>query len=110
MPAAAGAASPAAPAASATASGCASHRISRAAGRRVVAVGTTVVRALESAIGDDGTLRPGPSRTALVIAPGHRFRVVDALLTNLHLPRSSLLALVAAFAGVEPIVAAYRAA
>jgi S-adenosylmethionine:tRNA ribosyltransferase-isomerase len=82
----------------------------RAAGGRVVAVGTTVVRALESAIARDGALRTGPARTSLVIAPGHRFRAVDAVLTNLHLPRSSLLALVAAFAGVEATLAAYRAA
>jgi S-adenosylmethionine:tRNA ribosyltransferase-isomerase len=81
----------------------------RAERRRVVAVGTTVVRALESA-GTDGIVRPGRGRTDLVVAPGHAFRIVDALLTNLHLPRSSLLALVAAFAGIEPTLAAYRAA
>jgi S-adenosylmethionine:tRNA ribosyltransferase-isomerase len=82
----------------------------RAGGRRVVAVGTTTVRALESAADADGTIRRGPGRTSLVITPGYRFRAVDAVLTNLHLPRSSLLALVAAFAGVEPMLAAYRAA
>lgn len=82
----------------------------RVAGRRVVAVGTTTVRALESAAADDGTVRSGPGRTALVIGPGYCFRVVDALLTNFHLPRSSLLALVAAFAGIEPTLSAYRAA
>lgn len=82
----------------------------RAAGRRIVAVGTTTVRALESAIGDDGRVRSGPARTSLVIGPGHRFRVVEALVTNFHLPRSSLLGLVAAFAGVETTLAAYRAA
>jgi S-adenosylmethionine:tRNA ribosyltransferase-isomerase len=81
----------------------------RATRRRVVAVGTTTVRALETAAAD-GTVRAGAGRTALVIGPGYRFRAVDALLTNLHLPRSSLLALVAAFAGVEPTLAAYRAA
>lgn len=85
-------------------------RAARAAGRRVVAVGTTTVRALESAARDDGTVQAGSGRTDLVIAPGHRFRAVDALFTNLHLPRSSLLALVAAFAGVAPTLAAYRAA
>lgn len=77
---------------------------------RIVAIGTTTVRALESAATDDGRVTAGADRTALVIAPGHRFRVVDALLTNLHLPRSSLLALVAAFAGTEPTLAAYGAA
>jgi S-adenosylmethionine:tRNA ribosyltransferase-isomerase len=82
----------------------------RAAGRRIVAVGTTAVRALESASDDDGTIRPGPGRTALVIGVGYRFRAVDALMTNLHLPRSSLLALVAAFAGTDAILAAYRTA
>lgn len=82
----------------------------RASGGRVVAVGTTTVRALESAAGVDGRIRSGRGRTDLLIVPGHRYRTVDALLTNLHLPRSSLLALVAAFAGVEPVLAAYRAA
>ncbi|HJS47552.1 MAG TPA: tRNA preQ1(34) S-adenosylmethionine ribosyltransferase-isomerase QueA [Gemmatimonadales bacterium] len=79
----------------------------RAAGGRVWAVGTTVVRALESAAGADGSLRPGPDETRLLIAPGHRFRVVDRLLTNFHLPRSSLLLLVAAFLGRERTLAAY---
>ena len=82
----------------------------RAAGGRVVAVGTTSVRALESAANDDGTIRPGPGRTNLVIGPGHRFRAVDGLLTNFHLPRSSLLALVAAFAGTTLALDAYRTA
>jgi S-adenosylmethionine:tRNA ribosyltransferase-isomerase len=82
----------------------------RARGGRVVAIGTTTVRALESAADADGTVRPGPGRTDLVIAPGHRYLAVDVLVTNLHLPRSSLLALVAAFAGIEPTLAAYRAA
>jgi S-adenosylmethionine:tRNA ribosyltransferase-isomerase len=82
----------------------------RAAGGRVVAVGTTTVRALESAVRPDSILQSGAGRTDLVLRPGHRFRVVDALLTNFHLPRSSLLALVAAFAGTEATLAAYRAA
>jgi S-adenosylmethionine:tRNA ribosyltransferase-isomerase len=82
----------------------------RAAGRRVVAVGPTVVRALESAMEDDGRLRPGPGSTTLFVRPGHRFRAVDALLTNFHLPRSTLLMLVSAFAGRERVLAAYRAA
>jgi S-adenosylmethionine:tRNA ribosyltransferase-isomerase len=82
----------------------------RAAGGRIVAVGTTTVRALESAAAIDGHPRAGSSRTDLVIGPGHAFRAVDALLTNFHLPRSSLLALVAAFAGIEPTLTAYRVA
>jgi S-adenosylmethionine:tRNA ribosyltransferase-isomerase len=82
----------------------------RRAGHRVVAVGTTTVRALESVAASDGTIKAGSGRTDLVVRPGHRFRAIDALLTNFHLPRSSLLALVAAFAGVEPTLAAYRSA
>ena len=82
----------------------------RERGGRVVAVGTTTVRALESAATDGGKVQAGRGRTDLVITSGHRYRVVDALMTNLHLPRSSLLALVAAFGGVEPVLAAYRAA
>jgi len=78
----------------------------RAAGRRIVAVGTTTVRALEAA-GHDGRLRAGAGEARLFIGPGHRFRMVDALLTNFHLPRSPLLALVAAFAGWDTIRAAY---
>jgi S-adenosylmethionine:tRNA ribosyltransferase-isomerase len=83
------------------------------AGRRVVAVGTTVVRALESAALAAATpaaapkLAPGCGDTALFIVPGYRFRVVDALLTNFHLPQSTLLMLVAAFAGRERVLAAY---
>jgi S-adenosylmethionine:tRNA ribosyltransferase-isomerase len=80
----------------------------RAAGRRIVAVGTTTTRALESAGLADGTVRAGAGVAELFIHPGHRFRVVDALLTNFHLPKSSLLMLVAAFAGRELILDAYR--
>jgi S-adenosylmethionine:tRNA ribosyltransferase-isomerase len=79
-------------------------------GRRVVAVGTTVVRTLESAATADGGLRAGEGETQLFLRPGARFGVVDALLTNFHLPRSTLLMLVAAFAGRENVLAAYRAA
>ena len=79
----------------------------RREGRRVVAVGTTTTRTLESALTPDGTVAHGDGETALVILPGHRFAVVDALVTNFHLPRSSLLLLVAAFAGREKILAAY---
>jgi S-adenosylmethionine:tRNA ribosyltransferase-isomerase len=79
----------------------------RERGGRVVAVGTTSLRALESAAGDDA-VRPGEGETALFIRPGYRFRVVDRLLTNFHLPKSTLLMLVSAFAGVDVIRAAYR--
>jgi S-adenosylmethionine:tRNA ribosyltransferase-isomerase len=82
----------------------------RRTGGRVVAVGTTTVRTLESVADRDGSIRPGDGRTDLVIGPGHHFRAVDALLTNFHLPRSSLLALVAAFAGGDTTLSAYRAA
>lgn len=82
----------------------------RREGRRVIGVGTTTTRALESAVTPDGDLRAGDGETPLVIAPGHTFRVVDALLTNFHLPRSSLLLLVSAFAGRERILAAYQEA
>jgi S-adenosylmethionine:tRNA ribosyltransferase-isomerase len=82
----------------------------RTAGRRVVAVGTTTVRALESAARPDGAVAARRGPTDLTIVPGHRFRAVDALLTNFHLPRSSLLLLVAAFAGREALLAAYARA
>jgi len=77
-------------------------------GRRVVAVGTTTTRALEWAAAADGRVRAGTGPADLFIRPGHRFRVVDALVTNFHLPRSSLLVLVSAFAGREAVLAAYR--
>jgi S-adenosylmethionine:tRNA ribosyltransferase-isomerase len=80
----------------------------RADGRRVVAVGTTTTRALESAAGADGRVRSGQGTADLYITPGHRFHVVDALVTNFHLPRSSLLVLVSAFAGRELILKAYQ--
>jgi S-adenosylmethionine:tRNA ribosyltransferase-isomerase len=80
----------------------------RAAGRRVVAVGTSSARALESAAEPSGRVRSGRAATELFIVPGYTFRVVDALLTNFHLPRSSLLMLVAAFAGRDLVLAAYR--
>jgi S-adenosylmethionine:tRNA ribosyltransferase-isomerase len=78
----------------------------RAAGGRVIAVGTTVARSLESAAVD--ALHACSGDTALFIRPGYRFRVVDGLLTNFHLPGSTLLMLVAAYAGLEPVLAAYR--
>jgi S-adenosylmethionine:tRNA ribosyltransferase-isomerase len=82
----------------------------RARGGRLVAVGTTTVRALESAARPDGAVAAGEGETDLVIVPGHRFRAVDAILTNFHLPRSSLLLLVAAFAGREAVLRAYAEA
>ncbi|HET6373397.1 MAG TPA: tRNA preQ1(34) S-adenosylmethionine ribosyltransferase-isomerase QueA [Candidatus Polarisedimenticolia bacterium] len=83
----------------------------RRRGGRVVAVGTTVTRALEFSAEDGARhVRPGSGRCDLFIHPGYRFRVVDALLTNFHLPRSTLLILVAAFAGLDPVLDAYRSA
>lgn len=78
----------------------------RAQGGRVVAVGTTSLRTLESAA-THGAIVPGPGETRLFIRPGYRFQVVDALITNFHLPRSTLLMLVSALAGIEPIRRAY---
>lgn len=91
---------------------CAEVSDARARGAPVVAVGTTVVRALESAAPDDGSglIRPFSGETRLLIQPGYRFRVVDSLLTNFHQPRSTLLALVCAFAGTSAVLAAYAAA
>ena len=77
-------------------------------GGRVIAVGTTTTRALESAVNERGVLDPICGSATLTIVPGYKFRVVDALLTNFHLPRSSLLMLVSSFAGHELILAAYR--
>jgi S-adenosylmethionine:tRNA ribosyltransferase-isomerase len=79
-------------------------------GRRIVAVGTTVVRTLEAAGGQSagGELKPHSGETEIFIAPGYRFRLVGALLTNFHLPKSSLLMLVSAFAGREKVLTAYR--
>jgi S-adenosylmethionine:tRNA ribosyltransferase-isomerase len=79
----------------------------RARGGRLVAVGTTSLRLLESAAGEDGAIRPFAGETRLYILPGYRFRAIDLLLTNFHLPRSTLLMLVAALAGLERIKAAY---
>jgi S-adenosylmethionine:tRNA ribosyltransferase-isomerase len=87
----------------------AAHARARRTGGRVVAVGTTTVRTLESAF-RDGELRSGPGETDLVIRPGYGFGAIDALVTNFHLPKSSLLFLVSAFAGIENIRAAYAEA
>ncbi len=86
---------------------CALVAATRARGGRVVAVGTTVVRALESAAGS-GELRPYVGDSSLFIVPGFRFHVVDAMLTNFHLPESTLLMLVSAFAGRDAVLSAYR--
>lgn len=86
---------------------CATIEQTRAAGGRVVAVGTTVARALESAAAG-GRLQPFDGETDLFIWPGYDFRVVDALITNFHLPQSSLLMLVAAFRGTAPVLRAYQ--
>ena len=80
----------------------------RQLGGRIIAVGTTTARALESAVSDSDSLIARNELARLTIGPGHRFRAVDALLTNFHLPQSSLLVLVAAFAGYELIMQAYR--
>ncbi len=82
----------------------------RARGGRVVAVGTTAVRALESAAGEGGAPVPFEGETGLYIFPGYRFRAIDGLVTNFHLPRSSLLMLVCAFGGRERVLDAYAAA
>lgn len=82
----------------------------RSRGGRVVAVGTTVLRSLESAAGEDGTVAPVSGRTDLFVYPGYKFRVTDALVTNFHMPRSTLLMLVSAFAGRELILKSYAAA
>ncbi len=79
----------------------------RARGGKIIACGTTSVRLLESAAGEDGRLRPFTGETSLFITPGYRFRAVDRLFTNFHLPRSTLFMLVASFAGLETMRAAY---
>ena len=79
----------------------------RAKGGRIVAVGTTSMRLLESAAAEDGTIQPFASETAIFITPGYRFRAVDILLTNFHLPRSTLFMLVSAFSGLDTMKQAY---
>lgn len=80
----------------------------RARGGRIIAVGTTTTRALESSVNEAGKVVPGARETSLTITPGFKFRITDGLLTNFHLPRSSLLLLVSAFGGREFILKAYR--
>jgi S-adenosylmethionine:tRNA ribosyltransferase-isomerase len=94
-------------------SGSAAHAINaaRAAARRVIAIGTTTTRALEDAARrGGGTIRAGRADAEIFIHPGHQFRAIDGLLTNFHLPKSSLLMLVAAFAGRDRVLASYREA
>ena len=82
----------------------------KANGKRVIAVGTTSVRALESAAAARGEIQPFSGETRLYIYPGYRFRVVDGIMTNFHLPRSTLLLLVAAFTGLNELKRMYRTA
>jgi S-adenosylmethionine:tRNA ribosyltransferase-isomerase len=86
---------------------CDALNAKRAAGGRVVAVGTTSARILETAADERGRLRPFAGETAIFITPGYRFRAVDVLMTNFHLPRSTLFMLVCAFSGIEVMRAAY---
>lgn len=79
----------------------------RSAGGRLVAVGTTSARLLESAVAEDGRLKPFAGETDIFITPGFRFRAVDALMTNFHLPRSTLMMLISAFAGLDVVKRAY---
>ncbi len=74
---------------------------------RIIAVGTTVLRLLESGAGEDGIIRPFEGDTDIFITPGYRFRAVDGLMTNFHLPKSTLFMLVSALMGVETMQAAY---
>jgi S-adenosylmethionine:tRNA ribosyltransferase-isomerase len=79
----------------------------RQAGGRIIPVGTTALRLLESAADEKGTIHPFSGKTSIFITPGYRFRAVDALLTNFHLPRSTLFMLVAAFSGLARMKRAY---
>ncbi len=79
----------------------------RQRGGRIVAVGTTSLRLLESAASEDGTINPFADETSIFITPGYRFRAVDVLLTNFHLPRSTLFMLVSAFSGLDTMRRAY---
>ena len=82
----------------------------KANGGRVICVGTTSCRTIESWAAEDGTMRPSAGWTSIYIYPGYRFKVMDGLITNFHLPQSTLLMLVSAFAGREHVLAAYEAA
>ncbi len=91
-----------------TAETAAALNAARANGGRIVAVGSTALRTLESAAGEDGALKPFAGETDIFITPGYRFRAVDLMLTNFHLPRSTLFMLVAAFSGLETMQRAYK--
>ncbi|HIL57699.1 MAG TPA: tRNA preQ1(34) S-adenosylmethionine ribosyltransferase-isomerase QueA, partial [Rhodothermales bacterium] len=80
----------------------------RQSGGRIVAVGTTSTRALETSADPEGVFHPVSGPTDLTVTPGYRFRAVDALMTNFHLPKSSLLVLTATFGGREAVMNAYR--
>jgi S-adenosylmethionine:tRNA ribosyltransferase-isomerase len=80
----------------------------RAKGGRIVAVGSTALRTLESAAAEDGMLEPFAGETSIFITPGYRFKAVDLMLTNFHLPRSTLFMLVSAFSGLDTMQRAYR--
>lgn len=82
----------------------------KAAGGRIIAVGTTSCRTLESAATDDGIIVPGGRETGIFIFPGYKFKAIDALITNFHLPESTLIMLVSALAGREHVLAAYEEA
>ena len=82
----------------------------RESGGRIIAVGTTAVRTLETVADEDGTMRPGIGDTSIFIYPGYKFKITDAIITNFHLPESTLLMLVSAFAGKENIFRAYETA
>ena len=81
--------------------------MARRRGGRIVAVGSTSLRLVESAAAEDGTLQPFEGETSIFITPGYRFRAVDVMLTNFHLPRSTLFMLVAAFSGLDIMRRAY---
>ncbi|HEY9234517.1 MULTISPECIES: tRNA preQ1(34) S-adenosylmethionine ribosyltransferase-isomerase QueA [Phenylobacterium] len=89
------------------AAAAASINAAKAAGGRIVCVGTTSLRLVESAAGEDGVVRPFAAETSIFITPGYRFRVADGLMTNFHLPKSTLFMLVSAFAGLETMRGAY---
>ena len=79
-------------------------------GGRVIAVGTTSIRTLESAAKEDGTIEPIADETGIFIYPGYKFKIVDAIVTNFHLPKSTLIMLISAFAGREYVLSAYEEA
>jgi S-adenosylmethionine:tRNA ribosyltransferase-isomerase len=91
-----------------TAETAAALNAARAKGGRIVAVGSTALRTLESAAAEDGRLKAFAGETSIFITPGYRFKAVDLMMTNFHLPRSTLFMLVSAFSGLETMQRAYR--